>query len=39
MVNLTDEEEALLAQAQAQGVNVYIQAVPSETRTPFAAKS
>lgn len=38
MVNLTDDEETLLAQAQAQGVDVYIQAVPSDPRVPFAAR-
>ena len=31
MVNLTDEEDAMLAEASAQGINVFIQAVPSDT--------
>lgn len=37
MINLTDEEEALLLGAQAKGIDVYIQAVPSEARTTFKA--
>lgn len=37
MVNLTDEEEELLAQAQAEGIEVYIQAVPADAKQPFKA--
>lgn len=37
MVNVTDEEEALLVDAQNKGIDVYIQAVPSEARTAFKA--
>ena len=37
-VHLTDEEEALLADAQARGVEVYIQSVPSEAKVAFKAR-
>lgn len=37
-VHLTDEDEALLAGAQAKGVDVYVQAVPSEAKATFKAK-
>lgn len=39
MIHLTDEEEALLAGAQAKGIDVYIQAVPSEAKAAFKARS
>lgn len=35
MVYLTEEEDALLADAQAKGISVYVQAVPSEARVDF----
>lgn len=35
MVYLTPEEEALLSDAQQKGVDVYVQAVPSDSRMPF----
>lgn len=35
MVYLTPEEEALLAEAQGKGVDVYVQAVPSDARATF----
>ncbi len=38
MVYLAPEEEALLADAQAKGIEVYIQAVPSDARVSFVAK-
>ena len=37
-VHLTDEDEALLANAQAKGIDVYIQAVPSESKVAFKAR-
>lgn len=37
-VHLTDEDEALLANAQAKGIDVYIQAVPSEPKVAFKAR-
>lgn len=37
-VHLTDEDEALLANAQANGIDVYIQAVPSESKVAFKAR-
>ncbi len=37
-VHLTDEDEALLAGAQAKGIDVYIQAVPSESKDAFKAR-
>lgn len=37
MIHLTDEEEALLVDAQAKGIDVFIQAVPSEARAAFKA--
>ena len=33
--DLTPEEEALLAEAQGKGVDVYVQAVPSDARATF----
>lgn len=38
MVNLTDEEEAMLSTVQEQGVDVFVQSVPSDTRTEFKAR-
>lgn len=35
MVNLTDEEEALLAKAQQAGVEVFVQAVPADPKVAF----
>lgn len=37
MVNLTDEEETLLKEAQEKGIDVYIQAVPTDKRVTFVA--
>ena len=38
MVSLTDEEEELLTSVQGQGVDVFIQSVPSDARTEFRAR-
>ena len=35
MVNLTDEEDAKLTEASAQGIHVFIQAVPSDTAVTY----
>lgn len=37
-VSLTNEETALLAKAQEQGVDVYIQALPADRKQPFLAE-
>ena len=36
-INLTDEDIALLKNAQDQGIEVYIQGVPSDKKVPFSA--
>lgn len=39
MVNLTDEEEGLLADAQTKGIDVFLQGVPADPRATFKARS
>lgn len=36
-INLTDEDIALLKNAQEKGIEVYIQGVPSDKKVPFSA--
>lgn len=36
-INLTDEDIALLKNVQDQGIEVYIQGVPSDKKVPFSA--
>lgn len=38
MVNLTDEEDKMLNEAAAQGIHVFIQAVPSDAAVTYKAK-